>query len=135
MLGAREEKFLKSRRKLSALGTPVFALLLLLVVGTYAYCAFRSPLLGNPFYLVDSLQQGQVDDNMLLFLPLMASAYFHVAWFLLSLVMVLGIVVFTMEKKYLAVIDALRSGEGQEAADGEERGTHEEASRFVVEQG
>ncbi|MBU2490461.1 MAG: hypothetical protein KKA60_13830 [Proteobacteria bacterium] len=105
MLTEKEERFLKMRRSMNRAWPWLGSFLLVFVAGAWLWLARFSPLMFNPFNLVERLGAGDVDPATLSLLAAMGSLAFVTIGFLLFCVVLLLFGSMATEKKLLRIID------------------------------
>lgn len=99
-----QQQFLLKREKLTQQWRWVGALLIGWSTLLYAYLFFFTPLLANPFHVMQRLEQGELDKTttelMAMLLPIVTTTLF----LMLLVFLVLGYAIFANEKKYQQII-------------------------------
>jgi hypothetical protein len=103
-----QEDFLLKRKKLVQswpfVGT--FLLLFLLFIAGWMY--FHNPLLVNPFAVAAEVDAASLDPSTLILMAILLPVGILVAFFVLTVLVLLGFGVIFNEKKYQQIIDVLK---------------------------
>ncbi len=105
-----DRRFLQRRRRLARSWNLVGAALLLVLLALAATLFFRVPFLANPMYVADLLKTGGLERSTLELMAMMLPVVFLLCLAVTVVVVLFGFAIFSNERRYLAIIDALERG-------------------------
>ena len=107
-----QQAFLDKRRGLIRAWRYVGPVLLLAILGFSAYLFIRTPLLINPFEVISRLEAGTLEESTTVILAAMLPVMFGGMLVLLIAIVLVMYAAIANEKKYVAIIEKLRSTRG-----------------------
>ena len=107
LITERQKRFLKKRRKLIRVWPYLGTLLLLFIAVFIVWLLIRKPLLVNPFYVINGLGAGTIEQSTLLLMAGMLPIMFAACLLLLIAIVIFTFSAFSNEKKHIKVIDHL----------------------------
>jgi hypothetical protein len=103
-------RFIEKRARLSRSWKPAGALAITVLAAVLAWLFASSPLLVNPVFVAARIENGMLErvtvDLMALMLPIAVLGCFVTT----TIMIVFGFAVFAVERRYLAIIERLRTG-------------------------
>lgn len=109
MLEDNDQNFIKKRTRLIKLWPITGGLCISILLGLIAWLFFKNPLLANPFYVIDRLKENSIDISMLTLMAGILPIVVLSALLLCVVLVLLGFIMFSHEKKYLRLISELSS--------------------------
>ncbi len=105
-----EWRFVSTRQKVGHIVTPLLWLLLVVVVGGAAFCYVRIPHLGNPWYVIESLQQDAVARCNLYVMAALTPLLVQTVAFLLVVITIVILTTISLERRYHGMLRRFRDG-------------------------
>jgi len=112
MLTPEQEKYLARRSSRQKIWPWAGGLLALIWLGGMAALFLRLPLLANPFHMLEQLEANRVPASSLVLYSGMLPLLFHMAAFLMLVLIVFFVDRMLGERKFLAIVSRLREGQG-----------------------
>lgn len=110
-LNQDEVRFLGRRRKLISAWRYAGPLTLLLIFGLAIFLGLRSPMMVNPFAIIERLEAGTLAQSTLEMMAMFVPLLVITICFILIVLIQLMYVAFSNEKKYLQIIDLLKNAD------------------------
>ncbi|MCB1615813.1 MAG: hypothetical protein KDI30_07345 [Pseudomonadales bacterium] len=103
-----QNSFLAKREKLTRQWKWAGSVLLGWSVLLYGYLFFFSPLLANPFYVIERIKEGDMERSTLELMAVLLPVVTGTLFLVLLVFILLSFVIFKNEKKYQEIIAAMR---------------------------
>lgn len=111
MLTEKQQRLILRRKTLTALWKWVGPACLLLIVGVLGYLFYRTPLLMNPYFLIEQIEGGTLPETTIYVSAVVGSLAFLACGILMLCIIILLFGAVANEKKLLNIIDALQETE------------------------